>query len=53
MRHGIRFLYRVTLGRPDPQFFVPSAKTPSKLPEILNHDELVRQFIGWDSHPPG
>ena len=22
MRHGIRFLYRITLGRPDPHFYV-------------------------------
>ena len=44
VRHGIRFLYRITLGRPDPHFYVPGAKTPSKLPEILNHDELVRLF---------
>ena len=34
-RHGIRFLYRITLGLPDPHFYVPGAKTPSKLPEIL------------------
>ena len=43
-RQGILFLYRVTLGQPDPHFYVPGAKTPSKLPEILNHDELVRLF---------
>ena len=43
-RHGIRFLYRITLGRPDPHFYVPGAKTPSVLPEILCHDELVRLF---------
>ena len=28
----------------DPHFHVSGAKTPSKLPEILNHDELVRLF---------
>ena len=43
-RHGIRFLYRITLGVPDPHFYLPGAKTPSTLPEILNHDELVRLF---------
>ncbi|MDE2790502.1 MAG: site-specific integrase [Paracoccaceae bacterium] len=43
-RQGIRFLYRITLGRHDPHFYVPGARTPSKLPEILNHDELVRLF---------
>ena len=44
MRHGFRFLYRITLGMPEPHFFIPGAKTPSKLPEILNNDELVRLF---------
>ena len=29
---------------PDPHFYLPGAKTPSTLPEILNHDELVRLF---------
>ena len=43
-RHGIRFLYRITLGMPDPYFYLPGAKTPSTLPEILNHDELVWLF---------
>ena len=43
-RHAIRFLYRITLGKPDPHFYLPGAKTPSTLPEILNHDELVRLF---------
>ena len=44
MRHGVRFLFRITLGVPDPHFYLPGAKTPSTLPEILNHDELVRLF---------
>ena len=44
VRHGVRFLFRITLGVPDPHFYVPGAKTPSTLPEILNHDELVRLF---------
>ena len=35
VRHGVRFLYRITLGVPDPHFYVPGAKTPSTLPEIL------------------
>ena len=43
-RHAIRFFYRITLGLPDPYLYVPGAKQPSKLPEILNHDELVRLF---------
>ena len=44
VRHGVRFLYRITLGVPDPHFYVPGAKEPSTLPQILNHDELVRLF---------
>ena len=45
VRHGVRFLYRITLGLPDPHFYVPGAKTPSTLPRILNRGELVRLFI--------
>ena len=44
VRHGVRFFFRITLGVPDPHFYVPGAKEPSKLPEILNPDELVRLF---------
>ena len=44
VRHGLRFFFRITLGLPDPHLYVPGAKQPSKLPEILNHDELVRLF---------
>ncbi|WP_419913297.1 tyrosine-type recombinase/integrase [Hoeflea sp.] len=44
VRHGIRFFYRITLGLPDPHFYLPGAKTPSVLPELLNQDELVRLF---------
>ena len=43
-RHGIRFFYRITLGLPEPHFYLPGVKTPSILPELLNHDELVRLF---------
>lgn len=43
-RHGLRFFYRITLGLPDPHFYVPGAKEPSTLPQILSHDELVRLF---------
>ena len=31
-------------GRPDPHFYVPGAKVPSTLPQIVNHDELVHLF---------
>jgi integrase/recombinase XerD len=44
IRHGLRFFYRVTLDRPATEFSLPCAKEPSKLPEILSHEELVRLF---------
>ena len=44
IRHGIRFFYRITLGLPEPHFYLPGAKAPSTLPELLNRDELVRLF---------
>ncbi len=44
IRHGLRFFYRITLGRPEPHFYIPGAKEPSKLPEVLSHEELVRLF---------
>lgn len=44
IRHGLRFFYRVTLERPATEFYLPCAKEPSKLPEILSHEELVRLF---------
>ena len=37
---GIRFFYRITLGIPDPYIYVPGARQPKRLPEILNRDEL-------------
>ncbi len=43
-RHGLRFFYRITLGRPDAHFYLPGAKEPSKLPQILSSEELVRLF---------
>jgi len=43
-RHGLRFFYRITLQRPDAHFFLPGAKEPSKLPQILNDEQLVRLF---------
>ena len=44
IRHGVRFFYRITLERPDPHFYVPGAKQASRLPQLLNHEELVRLF---------
>ena len=44
VRRDLRFFYRITLSLPDPHLYVPGAKQPTKLPEILNHDELMRLF---------
>jgi site-specific recombinase XerD len=44
IRHGLRFFYQVTLDWPTAQFYLPCAKEPSKLPEILSHEELVHLF---------
>lgn len=44
VRHGLRFFYRITLGLPEPHSYIPGAKEPSKLPEVLSHEELVRLF---------
>jgi site-specific recombinase XerD len=42
--HGLRFLYHVTLGRDRVQFCIPLAKQPSRLPEIMSREEIVRLF---------
>jgi site-specific recombinase XerD len=44
IRYGLQFFYYVTLAWPATQFYLPCAKEPSKLPEILSHEELVRLF---------
>lgn len=44
VRHGLRFFYRITLAWPEPHFYIPGAKEPSKLPQVLSHEELVRLF---------
>jgi site-specific recombinase XerD len=46
--NGLRFLYHTTLGRDRTQFCIPSAKQPSRLPEILSQEEIIRLF---DSTP--
>jgi site-specific recombinase XerD len=46
--NALRFLYHTTLGRDRTQFCIPSAKQPSRLPEILSQEEIVRLF---DSTP--
>jgi integrase len=44
IRHGLRFFYQVTLERPATEFYLPCAKEPSKPPQILSHEQLVRLF---------
>lgn len=46
--HALRFLYHTTLGQDRTQFCIPSAKQPSRLPEVLSQEEIVRLF---DSTP--
>lgn len=41
---AIRFLYGVTLGRPQEAVQVPWPKVPVKLPDILDSDEVERLF---------
>jgi site-specific recombinase XerD len=48
--NGLRFLYHTTLGRDRTQFCIPSAKQPSRLPEILSQEEIVRLFASTP-HP--
>ena len=38
--HGLRFFYRVTLGRSDADFSIPRAKEPVRLPTILSLGEV-------------
>lgn len=40
--HGLRFFYRVTLGRSDLAFDIPRAKESKRLPEILSREEVAR-----------
>ena len=44
VRHGLRFFYRITLGWSEPHFYLPGAKEPSRLPEVLSQEEVVRLF---------
>jgi site-specific recombinase XerD len=40
--HGIRFFYHTTLGHDRVDFCIPTARQPSRLPEILSRDEVHR-----------
>src|SRR6202007_1838547 len=41
---ALRFLYRVTLGRPDVVTMIPFGKRPKTLPAVLSRDEVLRLF---------
>jgi integrase/recombinase XerD len=41
---ALRFLYRVTLGRPDVVQMVPYGKRPKTLPAVLSREEVLRLF---------
>ncbi len=44
--HGLRFFYRVTLGRTDVGLVLPRAKEPSKLPVMWSQHDIRRLFAG-------
>lgn len=39
---ALRFLFHITLKRPDTSFLIPSRKAPAKLPDILSRNEVDR-----------
>jgi integrase/recombinase XerD len=39
---ALRFLYRITLGRPEELVFIPFGKRPKTLPSVLSPDEVLR-----------
>ena len=51
VRHGVRFFFRITLGRPDPHFYVPGAKVPSTLPQIPRFS-ITRSWCACSPSPP-
>lgn len=42
--NGLRFFYRITLGRSETKFCLPHPKTAQRLPEILSREEIERLF---------
>jgi len=42
VRHGLRFFYCITLGWSQIYLYLPCAKEPSTLPEVLSQEEIVR-----------
>ncbi len=47
---ALRFLYRVTLGRPEVVTMIPYGKRPKTLPSVLSRPEVLRLF---EALPPG
>ena len=47
--HALRFLFHKTLRREPVTFQLPSAREPSKLPEILSRGEVSRMFAAVDN----
>jgi site-specific recombinase XerD len=46
---GLRFFYHQTLGHECTSFRLPCARRPSKLPEILSREEVLRLFEVTDN----
>jgi integrase/recombinase XerD len=42
--NGLKFFYRISLGRSETEFCLPSPRQPSRLPEILSREEIRRLF---------
>jgi site-specific recombinase XerD len=47
---ALRFLYGITLGRPEQLPFIPYGKRPKTLPSVLSPDEVLRLL---NAAPPG
>ena len=39
---GLRFFFRVTLGRPEALDYIPMAREPQRLPTVLSAQEVAR-----------
>jgi site-specific recombinase XerD len=48
---GLKFLYRVTLNRPEVVARIPWPKAPKTLLEVLSHGEVARVLGAIDSYP--
>lgn len=43
--HALRFFYHTTLDSERTHFTIPSARRPSRLPDILSREEVARLFV--------